>query len=181
MAVRAGRAPSEPPRASRVQTPAPAATPRGAWRGSSPPPPRPVRVGLELLFAALARPDAVGLLDRHDEHLAVADLAGTGVAEDHVHDRLDVMGRDHALELDLRPQPVGQLGAAVALRDASLASRPLDLGDRQGREPEREEIHPDRFERLVPDERFHFLHYAGTSLGAVAGILGARGAAPGVT
>src|SRR5918995_7278779 len=73
-------------------------------------------MGLQGLLAGLAGADPVGLLDRHDEHLPVADLARAGVLEDRVHDRLHVLGGHDALELDLRPQPVGQLGAAIALR-----------------------------------------------------------------
>ena len=94
-------------------------------------------VGLEGLLAGLAGADPVGLVDRQDEHLAVADRAGAGVLEDRVDDRLHVARRDHALDLDLRAQVVGQLRAAVALGDALLAPGALDLMMRERREPER--------------------------------------------
>src|SRR5215218_523222 len=56
-------------------------------------------MGLEGLLAGLAGADPVGLLDRHHEHLAVADRARAGVLEDRVHDRLHVARGDHALDL----------------------------------------------------------------------------------
>src|SRR5918997_1446881 len=104
--------------------------------------------------------DAVDLLDRHDEHLAVADLARAGVLEDGVDHRRHVARGDHALELDLGAQPVGQRRAAVALGDPLLAARALDLGDREGREAELQQVVADRLERLVSDERLHLLHEA---------------------
>ena len=51
---------------------------------------REVRVGLQRLLTGLAGADAVGLLDRHDEDLPVADRARSGVLEDGVDDRLHV-------------------------------------------------------------------------------------------
>src|SRR4051794_40527212 len=120
------------------------------------------RVGLQGLFAGLARANPVGLLDGQDEHLAVADRAGAGVLEDRLDHRLHVTAGHDALELDLRPQPVGQLGAAVALGDALLAPGAFDLRDRQGREPHAQQLHADGLERLVPDIRLDLLH-AGTS------------------
>src|SRR4051812_2436886 len=96
---------------------------RRSWRSWGPAPclgrarGRCVRVRLEDLLARLPGADAVGLLDGHDEHLAVAHGAGPGVLEDRVDDRLHVTVGDHALQLDLRSQVVRDLGAAVALRD----------------------------------------------------------------
>src|SRR5215211_4045214 len=78
-------------------------------------------MGLKGLLAGLAGADPVGLLDRHHEHLAVADRARAGVLEDRLHHGLDVARGHDALELDLRAQPVRELGAPVALRDALLA------------------------------------------------------------
>jgi hypothetical protein len=60
--------------------------------------------------------------------------------------------------LDLRPQPVGQLGAAIALGDALLPPGALDLGDGQGREAQSQQLHADRLERLVPDIGLDLLH-----------------------
>src|SRR5215204_1235432 len=123
---------------------------------------------LEGLLAVLAGADPVGLLDRHDEHLAVADRSCAGVLEDRLDHDLDVAGGDDALELDLRPQPVGQRRAAVALGDALLAPGALDLGDRERREAELEQVVADRLERLVTDERLHLLHVLETNAAAAA-------------
>src|SRR4051794_37997258 len=125
-------------------------------------------MGLQRLLAGLAGADPVGLLDRHHEHLAVADLAGARVLEDRVDDRRHVTRGHHALELDLGPQPVGQLRAPVALGDPLLAPGALDLRDRQRREAEVEELHPDRLDRLVPDVRLALLHVTGPSFGVGA-------------
>src|SRR5688500_16447470 len=78
--------------------------------------------------------------------------------EDRLHHGLDVARRDDAFELDLRAQPVRELRAAVALRDALLAAGALDLGDRERREAEVEQVGADRLERLVTDECLHLLH-----------------------
>ena len=86
---------------------------------------RRVRVGLEDLLAGLTGPDAVALLDREHEHLPVAHGAGARVLEDRVDDRLHVAVGDHALELHLRAQVVGQLRPAVALGDPLLPPEPL--------------------------------------------------------
>src|SRR5256886_12999002 len=124
---------------------------------------RRVRMGLQPLLPGLAGADAVGRLDRHDEHLAIADRARAGVLEDRVHDRLHVLISDNALDLDLRPEVVRHRRTAVVLGDPLLPPRPLDLGDRQRREPQLEQLRADRFERLVPRIGDHHLH-AGTSL-----------------
>ena len=131
---------------------------------------------LQGLLAGLAGADPVGLLHRHHEHLAVADRARAGVLEDRVDDRLHVLRRDDALDLDLRAQVVRQLRAAVALRDALLAARALDLADGQRGEPELEQLHADRLERLVSDERLDLLHDWVTSLGVGAGAGRSRAA-----
>src|SRR4051794_30301209 len=172
-AARPGRAPS-------AGEPATGPSPSGAGdEGTLPVPPlavdrcRSVRVGLEGLLAGLARPDAVRLLDREDEHLPVADRAGAGMSQHALHDRLDVLRGHHALDLELGPQVVGQLRAPVALGDALLAARALDLADAQRGEPEREEVGPDRLERLMADERLDLLH-AGTSVWVAVGAMPVR-------
>src|SRR4051812_29688867 len=128
-----------------------------------------VGVRLQRLFARLPRADPVRLLHRQHEHLAVSDGAGARVPEDGVDDRLHVTRGDHALDLHLRPQVVRELRAAVALRDALLAAGPLDLHDGERGEAQVQELHPDRLEGLVPDERLDFLHDAGTSCAEGAG------------
>src|SRR4051794_16972466 len=129
---------------------------------------------LQRFLAGLAGADPVRLLNREDEHLAVPDGARPSVLEDGVDHRLHVAAGHHALELDLRPQPVGQLGAAVALGDPLLTPGALDLRDRQRGEAHVQQLHPDRLERLVPDERLDLFH-AGTSRVVAAG------ACPGMT
>ena len=119
---------------------------------------RRVRVRLEHLLAGLARADAVALVDRQHEHLAVADGAGPRVLEDRLHDRLHVTVGDDALQLDLGPQVVRQLRAAVALRDALLSPGALHLADGQRGEPELEQLHADGLERLVADVGLDLLH-----------------------
>src|SRR3954447_20734062 len=129
-------------------------------------------MGLQDLLAGLAGADAVCLLDGHDEDLAVADAAGARVPEDRVDDGPHVAGRDDALDLDLRAQVVRQLGAAVALGDALLAPGALDLADRQRREPEHQQLRPDRLEGLMAGVRDHPLHAVTAGSGRRAGWRG---------
>src|SRR3954451_11098174 len=105
---------------------------------------------LQRLLTGLTGPDPVRLLDRRDEHLAVADLAGARVLEDRVDDRLHVLGLDHALELHLGPEVVRQLRSPVLLCDAFLAATPLALRAGEGGNPDPEQLRADRLERLVP-------------------------------
>src|SRR3954468_11584095 len=138
-----------------------------------------LRVGLQGVLAGLARANPVGLLDRHDEHLAVADRARAGVLEDGVDHRLHVLAGHDAFELDLRPQPVRQLGAAIALRDALLTPGAFDLRDRQGRKAHAQQLHPDGLERLVPDVRLDLLHAGTSRVVAAAARPGTAGAPAG--
>ena len=123
------------------------------------------RVGVRLqdLLAGLAGPDAVGLLDRKHEHLAVADGAGAAVLQDRVHDRLHVARRDDALDLDLGAEVVRDLRPAVLLGDALLPAGPLHLADGQRGEAERQQLGADGLERLVPDDADDDLHVTGAS------------------
>src|SRR4030095_14825226 len=75
--------------------------------------------------------DAHSLLDRRDEDLAVADLAGAGGLADGVHGAFDLAVLDHQLDLDLGQEAHGVLGAAIDLGLALLPAEPLDLADRQ--------------------------------------------------
>src|SRR5262245_36283098 len=84
-----------------------------------------VIVGLEHGLALLAGADAHGILDRQDEELAVADVAGAGVLQDRVLDDPHVLRLDHALDLQLRPQVHRERRPAVVLRDCLLSPRAL--------------------------------------------------------
>src|SRR3954468_17726481 len=101
---------------------------------------------LQDLLARFPGAHAVGLVDGGDEDLPVSDLARPAVLEHRVDDRLDVAVGDHALQLDLRTKVFRELRAAIALGDALLAARALDLADRQRREAEREQLEADRLE-----------------------------------
>ena len=125
-------------------------------------------MGLEDRLALLTGADAHGILDGQDEQLAVADRARAGVPQDHLLDHAHVLGLDHALELELRPQVHGELRAAVVLGDRLLPARALHLGDRDAREARLEQIGADRLEGLVPDVGDDHLH-AVTSPGASRG------------
>src|SRR3954451_23165956 len=107
------------------------------------------RMGLEDLLAGLAGPDAIALLHRKDEHLAVAHGPRPRVLEDRVGDRLHVAVGDHALELHLRAQVVRQLRSAVALGDPLLPTRALDLADAQRGKAQGQQLHADRLRRLL--------------------------------
>src|SRR5258707_1079858 len=76
-----------------------------------------LRDGLALL--AGANPDC--LLDREDEDLAVADLAGAGMPEDRLDHRGLVLVPDHNLQLQLRAHVDRQARAAVVLDHPLLA------------------------------------------------------------
>src|SRR2546423_13925478 len=94
------------------------------------------------VFVRLAGADAHHLLDRGDEDLAVADLAGLRRLDDRVDAALGVRVLDDDLDLHLRQEVDDILGAAVQLGVALLAAEALDLGDRQAR-------HADVGERLA--------------------------------
>src|SRR5215218_8422463 len=113
---------------------------------------------LQHRIPVLAGADAYRLLHRDHEDLAVAERTRAGVLQDHLRDHAHVLGLDHDLELELRPQVDGQLGAPVVLRDALLPARALVLGDRQTREALLQQLHPNRLEGLVANERLYFLH-----------------------
>ena len=73
------------------------------------------------------------LLDRGDEDLAVADLAGLGGLDDRVDAALGVAVLDDDLDLHLGQEVDDVLGAAVELGVALLPAEALDLGDGQAR------------------------------------------------
>src|SRR5918997_5126701 len=136
-------------------------------------------VGLQDLLPVLSGADADRLLDRDDEDLAVAHVSGPRVSEDRLDDRGQVPVVDHDLELELRPQVDGQLRAAIVLRDALLPARALVLGDREAGESLVEQLHADRLERLVSDERLYLLHAVTSSGRGVVLVAGTVGVAAG--
>src|SRR5215216_6338046 len=70
----------------------------------------------------LAGADADGALERHDEDLAVADLAGARRGRDAVDDARHELAGDRHLDLDLGQKAHGVFGAAVDLRMPLLPS-----------------------------------------------------------
>src|SRR5579884_466768 len=84
---------------------------------------------LEGGLAALAGADADGLLDRGDEDLAVADLAGARRLQGDFDDLLRPVVGDHDLDLDFW-QEIDNVGvAAILLRAAALPPIAAHVGD----------------------------------------------------
>src|SRR5580765_2364678 len=81
----------------------------------------------EGVLAGLAGADANDLLQRRDEDLAVADLAGTGRGLDRLDDPVDDRIVDRGLDLHLGQEIDHVFGAAVELRMPLLPAEPLDL------------------------------------------------------
>ena len=71
-----------------------------------------------------------GLLDGHDPHLAITDLAGVGGADDGLNDFIHLGVIDEDLQLELGYEVNFVLGSAVHLGVTALASKALGLGDR---------------------------------------------------
>src|SRR5205814_6573482 len=106
----------------------------------------------------LAGADADGLLDRQDENLAVADLAGAGGLADRVEGALDEGVLDHHLDLDLGQEAHGVLGAAIDLGLALLAAEALHLADRQALDAKPGEGVAHLVELEGLEDRHHQLH-----------------------
>src|SRR3954466_3492155 len=120
----------------------------GSARSASASPPRPaarnvrslmgsnlkgvlVLVRSERVGIGLAGADADGALERHDEDLAVADLAGPGRSGDRLDDAGDEVARDRDLDLELRQEAHGVFGAAVDLGMPLLPAVALHFRDGQ--------------------------------------------------
>src|SRR5690242_6517782 len=82
---------------------------------------------LQRVAAGLAGADADGLLDRHHEDLAVADLAGGGGLLDRLDRRFDLRIGDDDLDLDLGQEAHRILRTAVDLGLPLLATESLHL------------------------------------------------------
>ena len=108
----------------------------------------------------LAGADAHRLIDRGDENLAVADLAGLGGADDGVDHLVDAVGRHRHLDPDLGQEVHRVFGAAVDFGVALLAAVAFDLGHGHA-------VHADRDQRVADflelewlddgDDQFHGL------------------------
>src|SRR6185436_16241833 len=85
---------------------------------------------LQRVLAGFAGADAHHLLERRDEDLAVADLAGAGRCLDGFDHALDDRVVDRRLDLHLGQKVHHVLGAPVQLRVALLPTEALDLGHR---------------------------------------------------
>src|SRR5579883_365568 len=125
-----------------------AASPAAATRAAS----------LERVGAAFTGADADRLLDRRDEDLAVADLAGVRRLLDRLDRALDLAVLDHDLDLHLGQEAHQVLGAAIDLGLALLAAEALHLAHRQAADADaRQRIaHLVKLERL--DNGGHQLH-----------------------
>ena len=124
-----------------------------------PPPPMTCdRGGQTAASPRFAGADAHHLLDRGDEDLAVADLAGARRLDDRLDRALDQRVGDDDLDLDLGQEIDDVFGAAVELGVALLAAESLDLGDRQAGDADfgQRLAHLVELERL--DDRFDFFH-----------------------
>src|ERR1043166_7775371 len=85
--------------------------------------------GSECRNVGLAGADAHGVVESHDEDLAVADLAGLGRRRDRLDGLLDHRGVHCDLDLDLGQEAHGVFGAAIDFGVALLAPVSLDLRD----------------------------------------------------
>src|SRR3954464_2141653 len=90
----------------------------------------------------LAGADADDFFERHDEDLAVADLAGIGGLLDRLDHLLEHFVLDRGLDLDLRQEIDHVLRAAVELGMTLLPAEALHLGDG-------DPLHPDRRQRFA--------------------------------
>jgi hypothetical protein len=71
--------------------------------------------GSQRVGAGFAGADAHGLFERGHEDFSVADLAGLGGLDDGLDGRVDLIGGDRDLQLDLRQEADGVFGAAIDL------------------------------------------------------------------
>src|SRR5260370_26663444 len=84
----------------------------------------------------LAGADAHRVLDRADENLAIADLAGLGRGHDGRDHLGDLIGIDRDVDPDLGQHVHHIFGATVDFRVAFLASEAFDLGHRHALRPD---------------------------------------------
>jgi hypothetical protein len=116
------------------------------------------RCGSDGGFATFTRANAHDLLDRGDEDLAVADLAGARCLDDSLDRAVDEAVGDDQLDLDLGQEIDHVFRTAVELGVALLPAEALDLGDREPGDADLRQrlAHFVQLERL--DDRFDFFH-----------------------
>src|SRR5260370_38406229 len=95
--------------------------------------PRPAGFASERVGAGFSGTDAQRLLDRRDEDLAVADLAGVRGLLDGLDGPLGLGVVDHDLYLTLGQETNQVLGPAIDLGLALLSAETLDFAHRQAR------------------------------------------------
>src|SRR5262245_14125609 len=125
---------------------------------SAGPPTSSTRGSSEGVGTRLSRADAVGLLEREDEHLAVADLARPRVLQDHVDHLIDAIVVHGDLELHLGNEVDRILGAAVDLGVPALPAEALGLDRRDAGDAGLAERLGDVVQDVRLDNRDHELH-----------------------
>src|SRR5688500_5543026 len=123
------------------------------WCGSSATGP------LERVVPGFAGADPDQAVDGDGPHLAVPDLARPGGLHHHVDDVVDVVGFDEYLELHLRDERHGVLGAPVHLRLAGLAAIALNLAGGHPQDPERPQGVSHVLEAVGLDDRRDEMHH----------------------
>src|SRR5664279_1018031 len=93
--------------------------------------------GLQRVDARFASADADRLLDRHDEDLAVTDLAGARCLADHLDGVFDHGVVDHDLDLDLGQEAHRVLRTTIDFGLALLPAEALDLAHGEALDAER--------------------------------------------
>ena len=106
----------------------------------------------------LTRADAVDLLDRQHEDLAVADRPRAGAAQDGLHGRLHEVIGDANLQADLLGQRHLHRGAAIRLDLFDLAAVPPHLADGQALDIGLEQLDQDVVDLLVTNDCDYELH-----------------------
>src|SRR5690606_8270955 len=114
--------------------------------------------GSDGVLAFLFGPDSNGLFDVRDEHLAVADLAGSGGLHDRGNSRVEPAIGNHQFDFDLRQEIHRVFTAAIDFGRAFLAPETFHFSDGHA------------FDAYVPkgillflelewfDDRFDFFH-----------------------
>src|SRR5918994_138122 len=110
---------------------------------------------LDVLFA---RPDVVTLLHRHDEHTAVADLAGPRRPDNGFDGFVDRRVRHHHFDLHLRQQAHFVLASAIHRRVPLLPPVPAHLGDCHTGDVQLAERFLDVIDHVRTDDRLNQLH-----------------------
>ena len=119
---------------------------------------RAVVAALQRVAIRFAGADAHGLLERRDENLAVADLAGLGLGDDRVDHRVDHLAMHRDFDLDLGQEIHGIFRAAIDLGVPLLPSVTFDFGHRHALHAELGKGFAHFIELEGFDDRHHELH-----------------------